>query len=178
MQSARPSGPKLDYYYVFFFIYFFLSFPYFFICFVIFSYVWLFFLVFLCFVIFLYFVTYDFSFFIFVKYFVWFVFIIVYFLKPLIRCPVIRLPILIEEFHTHPKTKINAPCMLHFPCMALTQQLESTWAMGVNVLCIDHMKQGYGYNPICQTICFPRSSESSWHQECENLENIMIDKTS
>ena len=87
--------------------------------------------------------------------------------------------------YTHPKTKMNAPCLVYFPCMALTQ-LHSTWAMEVNVPCIDHMKQGYGYkkwkcescNPTCQTMCFPRSSESSWHQECENLENIMINKTS
>ena len=46
---------------------------------------------------FLYFVTYDLLFFIFENYIFLFVFIIIYFLTPLIRCPLIRLPILTEE---------------------------------------------------------------------------------
>ena len=104
MQSARPSGPKLDYYFLFLllFLLFFLIFLIFPSFLLFFCYCFLFWVIFpyffLCFVIFLYFVTYDFSFFIIVNYCSLFVFIIVYFLRPLIRCPLNRLPILIEDW--------------------------------------------------------------------------------
>ncbi len=92
MQSARPSGPKLDY-----FCFLILScFSLFFYCllyFAIVSYFGLFFPMFCYFPLFC-----DIWFFMFYsRKLLFFVFIIVYFLRPLIRCPLNRLPILIED---------------------------------------------------------------------------------
>ena len=104
MQFARSFGPKFiisssssssSYFnlYLLLFSYFF----HVFLLFVIFSIFLLFFLFFLCFAIALYFVTSDIRFIIFYSRRLLcflFVFIIIHFLTPLIRCPLIRLPIL------------------------------------------------------------------------------------